>query len=115
MLALHCRAYGLPEPALEHKFHPTRGWLLDAAWLDRKLAVEVEGGIWSKAGGKPCQLCGQAPKGAHGRGKGILRDMEKANALAEMGWALLRFTPQQVSDGDAILVLRRILSRERVA
>lgn len=106
---MHIRAYGLPEPELEHVFHPDRKWRFDLAWPDRKLAVEIEGGVWSTDGGKPCQLCGEHPKGAHGRGTGILRDIEKGNAAQLLGWTLIRVTTRQVEDGDAVLIVRKAL------
>ena len=36
----------LPAPIREHRFHETRKWRFDLAWLKYKLAVEVEGGKW---------------------------------------------------------------------
>ena len=37
----------IPVPIFEHKFHDTRRWRFDLAFMDAKLAVEVEGGIWN--------------------------------------------------------------------
>lgn len=75
----------LPEPLVEHLFHPTRKWRFDFAWEDglMKVAVEVEGGTWMAGGG-------------HGRGSGYARDMEKYNEATRMGWEVYRFTPQQM-------------------
>lgn len=77
------RAYfsqmGLPEPTTEHRFHPKRKWRFDYAWPDVRLALEVEGGVWTG--------------GRHTRGSGFLGDMEKYNAAAAMGWRVLRCTP----------------------
>lgn len=75
----------VPEP--EHRFHPTRRWRIDYAWPDQKLAVEIEGGVWTA--------------GRHTRSKGFLKDAEKYNALTEMGWRLLRYPPKGV-DYDQI-------------
>ena len=63
----------------EHKFHPTRRWRLDFARVDRKIGVEVEGGIW-------------LPRSGHNTGVGITRDVEKGNALTLLGWRTLRVT-----------------------
>jgi very-short-patch-repair endonuclease len=71
--------YGLPEPEYEHRFHPHRKWRIDIAWPSVKLAIEIEGGVWTG--------------GRHTRGAGFLADMDKYNALASMGWTLLRTTP----------------------
>ena len=117
LLALHLRAHGLPDPVVEYPFHPSRKWRFDLAWPDRMLAVEIEGGIFHKgiaAGGRACKLCGQPPRGAHGQGTGILRDMEKGNEAALLGWKVLRFTPAQVEKAEAVLVLRRVLDGGRI-
>jgi very-short-patch-repair endonuclease len=71
--------FGLPAPILEYKFHPTRKWRIDMAFPDVKLAVETEGGCWTG--------------GRHTSGAGFIKDMEKYNALTEMGWHLLRYQP----------------------
>ena len=68
----------------EYQFHPTRKWRFDYAWPRYLVAVEKDGGVWS--GGK------------HGRGSGIVKDHEKQNAAAVLGWRILRCTPQQLTD-----------------
>lgn len=70
---------GVPEPTTEHRFHPKRKWRFDFAWPDVRLALEVEGGVWTG--------------GRHTRGSGFLGDVEKYNAAAVMGWRVLRCTP----------------------
>jgi len=81
-------AVGLPEPTPEHRFAPPRRWRIDFAWPDEKLAVEIDGGLFTG--------------GRHARGVGMVADMEKSNALTLGGWSLLRFTPSQVNNGEAI-------------
>jgi hypothetical protein len=71
--------FGIPEPTPEYRFHPTRKWRFDYAWLSHKVAVEVEGGVWIR--------------GRHSRGAGMLKDMEKYNRAAAMGWRVFRCTP----------------------
>lgn len=73
---------GLPLPVTEHKFHPVRKWRFDYAWPEQKIALEVEGGIYSG--------------GRHTSAAGFLRDMEKYNAAACMGWRVLRITPKSL-------------------
>lgn len=87
-LAVMCKLAGLAAPVREHKFCKTRKWRLDLAWPEEKLAVEIEGGVWSR--------------GRHVRPKGFLGDIEKYNSLTILGWALLRVTPQQVRTGEAM-------------
>ena len=74
--------YGIQEPVYEHKFHKRRKWKLDIAWPVKKVAVEIEGGVWKY--------------GRHNRASTFIKDMEKYNALAEMGWLLLRYQPGQI-------------------
>jgi hypothetical protein len=59
----------------EHKFHSRRQWRFDYACQALMLAIEVEGGAWTK--------------GRHTRGKGFIDDMEKYNAAAVLGWRIL--------------------------
>lgn len=95
-----CMVHGLPEPIPEYRFEPNRRWRLDYAFPLHKLAVEIEGGIWTQ--------------GRHTRGPGALADMEKYNALTLAGWRLLRYTPAQLSSGALPLAhLREILSPMR--
>ena len=93
-LALLAQA-GLPVPIPEFRFHPTRKWRADYAWADAKLALEVEGGVWTR--------------GRHLRGAGFLADIEKYNALACAGWRLLRVTPDQLATGRAVLMIAECL------
>jgi len=82
VIEAYFRAYDLPEPVGEHRFHPVRKWRFDVAWPDQKVAMEVEGGAWTK--------------GRHTRGKGFISDMEKYNTAALMGWLLLRVIPDDL-------------------
>jgi len=56
----------------------------DYAIQEIRVLIEIQGGIWSG--------------GAHGRGTGIMRDMEKLNYAASHGWRCLQYTPQQFCD-----------------
>ena len=94
-LSWQIRAAGLPEFTMEYRFHPERRWRLDLAFIPRLLAVEIEGGIWIN--------------GRHNRSSGYLKDIEKYNELAILGWRLLRFTPDQVRVGLALQCIERAL------
>lgn len=75
-----CRRASLPEPEREFAFaRPDRDWRFDFAWPDRRVALEVEGGVHSG--------------GRHVRPKGFLEDMKKYNAAATRGWLVFRCTP----------------------
>lgn len=71
----------------EHRFHPERRWRFDFARPDIRLAIEIDGGIWTR--------------GRHSRGTGQEKDMEKNNAAVALGWQILHFTPTQVGNGEA--------------
>jgi very-short-patch-repair endonuclease len=92
--ALHCKAYGL-QPERELAFHPKRKWRFDFAFPGYRLAVEIEGGTWAR--------------GRHSRGSGYLKDCEKYNTAAMMGWKVLRYPTQLVMDGTAIEQVREAL------
>ena len=94
-LLLSIRLHGLPEPVCEYRFHPVRKWRIDLAFVEERLAVEVEGGIYRGGG--------------HTSVTGIKRDLEKGNALTLMGWRLLRFHGDQVKSGEAVELIRRAL------
>jgi len=98
-LVLLCQAHGLPEPRPEYNFSPTRGWRFDYAFVDRKIACEVEGGIWRRGGG------------AHSHPMGIERDIEKYNAAAVLGWRILRAAPEKL--GSLIPLLQEMLRRHQ--
>src|SRR5690349_11590041 len=90
-----CRAAGLPEPIPEYQFHPKRRWRFDYAWPAHKLAMEVDGGIWSG--------------GRHVTGSGRLADMEKQSEAAILGYRILYVTPEQVRNGAALDYIQRAL------
>ncbi|QDP60278.1 MAG: hypothetical protein Unbinned834contig1000_44 [Prokaryotic dsDNA virus sp.] len=83
----------LPLPEREYKFHPTRRWRFDLAFIKEKLAVEIEGAVWTY--------------GRHTRGSGFIKDMEKYNEACYYGWYMARFTPNDVKTGVALKYLMR--------
>lgn len=62
----------------EFRYHPTRRWRFDYAIPAKKVAVEVDGGVWTD--------------GRHINPAGYINDMEKLNTAASMGWLVLRIT-----------------------
>lgn len=72
--------YGL-DVEKEYIFHPKRKWRFDYAISEHKIAIEIDGGVWIN--------------GRHNRPKGYLKDLEKFNAAATMGWVVLKFTPDE--------------------
>ncbi len=66
----------------EFKFHPVRKWRFDYAFPEHKIALEVEGGVWTG--------------GRHTSSVGFLNDMEKYNTATLMGWRVFRTTPDEL-------------------
>jgi very-short-patch-repair endonuclease len=74
----------------EYRFHKPRRWKFDVAWPDCRVAVELEGGIWTR--------------GRHTRGKGYRRDMEKYNAASMDGWTVLRYCANDIRESPVQVV-----------
>jgi len=84
---------GLPIPETEYKFCKERRWRFDYAFPKQKIAIEQEGGVWTR--------------GRHTRGTGFIKDMEKYNRAVLLGWRVLRYTPEQMLN-EAIKDLKKI-------
>lgn len=69
-------------PEKEYKFLATRRFRIDYYFKSARLAVEIEGGIWTR--------------GRHTRGSGFSGDMEKYNLMTEAGIRLLRYAPNGI-------------------
>lgn len=80
------------EVVKELQFHPDRKWRFDYAFPSRKIAIEIDGAIWTL--------------GRHNRPRGYLNDMEKLNTAASMGWLVLRFS----TDERFFLSTRQLIS-----
>jgi len=89
--ALHCKVDGL-EPVREFRFHPVRKWKSDFAFPAQMLLVEIEG-----LGGR------------HQSMGGFIKDMEKYNAAALLGYRVLRYPTNKVLRGDAIEEVKQAL------
>jgi hypothetical protein len=95
----------------QFRFHPQRRWRADFALpKDRpRVLVEVDGGVFARAGATRCWVCGQVPAGRHTSGAGYERDCEKQAEAALLGYVYLRVTPRQVSSGQALSWVLRAL------
>ena len=90
-----CKQRGLPEPTLEHRIIPDRKYAWDICFIPWKVAVEIQGGIFTR--------------GAHSRPTGQLRDMEKANLAAMRNWLILYVTPDQLCTSETLTMLELTL------
>jgi very-short-patch-repair endonuclease len=89
------RDAGINDWVAEHKFHDTRKWRFDFAWPPKRVAVEVEGGVFSH--------------GRHNRPAGFIADAEKYNAASLAGWLVLRVVPQKGWIENTLLLIRGAL------
>ena len=80
---------------------PDRKWRADFRIGDR-LLVEVEGVTYF-----PNPKTGENHLGGHQTRKGVEKDCEKYNAMAILGWDLLRFTQFMIYDGRALDTINR--------
>lgn len=82
-----------------------RNFRFDFSDVDRRLAIEVQGGGWMRPDEKGNR------RGAHGTGAHIERDCEKATLAAALGWTVLYVTPTQIRKGLAITWIEVVVSR----
>jgi len=87
-----CRQFDLPEPVAEYLFaSPERRFRFDWCWPERHVALETDGGIWIR--------------GRHNHPTGYLRDMEKLNLAAELGWRVFRYETGHIDMAQLARVL----------
>jgi very-short-patch-repair endonuclease len=86
---------GINLPVKEHMGIPGRKYRFDYAWLTEKVAVEIQGGVYTKH--------------AHGSVTGILAGYRKANECAKFGWRVLYFTPAEMKSTDTIKTIKAAL------
>ncbi len=67
----------------EVRFHATRRWRFDFAHAESRVAIEIEGGVWSG--------------GRHNRGAGYVGDCEKYMEATLEGWTVFRLTRGQIT------------------
>ena len=97
LFALQLRTVKIPFVS-EFVFCEQRRWRFDFAFPERKIAVEVEGGVWVQ--------------GRHNRGRGYSDDCHKYSIAAALGWTVLRFTARQIQTGLAYNLTRAVIERD---
>ena len=91
---------GLEKPVTEHRFHPERKWRFDFAWPAWRVALEVEGGVWTG--------------GRHTRGAGFVKDMEKYNAATCLGWRFLRVQPKDLCTVQTVNMVKEVMAYDKL-
>lgn len=87
----HVLALGLPQPERQYRIPGSkRRFVYDFAWPDKRLLVEIQGGVW-------------VPNTGHTSGRGITRDCEKANEATLCGYRLLVFTGNMIERNNEAL------------
>jgi very-short-patch-repair endonuclease len=86
----------------ELAFAMPRRWRFDFSWPIARVALELDGGVWSL--------------GRHTRGQGFINDCEKMSEAAARGWRVLRLTTQDVEQRPVYVVdvVRRALQWGRL-
>lgn len=79
----------------EYRFDSFRKWRFDFAFLDGKVALEVQGGLFTG--------------GRHTRGAALLKEQEKLNAAAVQGWRILYCVPQELCMQETVDMIRAAL------
>lgn len=91
MLAAQIAEAGMPAPQREYRWHPTRRFRADLAWVDRKFIVEVDGAV-------------------HRMKDKFARDIERHNLLIRAGYLYIRVTPAMVRSGEALQWVKEFLA-----
>ena len=96
-MAQQFRAVGL-SPERQYRWHPTRKFASDFAFVEDKLLVEVEGGAYSG--------------GRHVRGAGFTADCARQAEALMLGWRVLRVTGEHLRSGEALRWVQHLLMAE---
>ena len=78
----------------ELQFAPPRKWRFDFAFNDQ-VALEVQGGLFTG--------------GRHSRGPALLKEHEKLNAAAVLGWRVLYCIPQNLCMQETVDMVKEAL------
>ena len=97
--AMQLDAVGLDGYVREYQAIPGRRFRFDFCWVKERLAVEIQGGTYSR--------------GAHARPLGIKRDYEKGNLAVQFGWKVLQFDADMVKSGQALEFTEKMLRGDK--
>ena len=86
---------GLPPAVPEYRFCADRKWRFDYAWPAARLALEVQGGIWTQ--------------GRHTRGAALQKEWEKLNTAAALGWRVMYCAPGTEGSYQLVQLLKHAI------
>lgn len=112
--------------AREHIFHKPRRWRFDFAFIEHGVAIEIEGGGFSRP--VSCPYCKRKifrttksgtrvpvyEGGRHTTGAGHREDCAKYNQAAMDGWVVLHYLPEDVRKRKALDELLSLIRKEKV-
>lgn len=91
------------EVETESRFAPPRRWRSDYRIRNTKILIEFEGGLFAKG------------KQGHSSVSGILRDIEKYNTAALLGFTVIRIAPNHIKSGQALLWVTEAVAMVEIA
>ena len=80
------REHKIPAPEVEYEYARPRRFRADYAWVEQRLLLEVEGGIYTRQ--------------AHGSISGILNDIERSQQAAMHGYRVFKCQPDDLLRTD---------------
>ena len=95
LLAFKLDELGLTGYKREYVAIPCRKFRWDFAFVEARLLIEVQGGIFTKS--------------AHNTGQGLERDYTKYNLANLCGWRVLQFSRSMIEDGTAVELIKSCL------
>ena len=96
-------AVGLELPEREYVFAPPRKFRFDLAWPDHKLALEVDGIVYTRGS--------HQAGGRHTSIRGLRAECEKSYLAARHGWRVIHILPEQIANGTALTWLEQLLPK----
>lgn len=94
----------LPLPVLQYHWAKSEGrqFRADGAYVEQRVLLEVQGGIWA------------ADPGRHNRGSGYQKDCERLCLAAALGWRVMYFTEAMIKSGEAVRLIAKAMGLSEV-
>lgn len=91
----------------EHYFCEGRMWRFDYAIPSHKIAIEVEGGVFKERTYRNKKgVLITTVGGRHNSSEGFLKDMEKYNKAAVLGWKVIRVVPTSLNTDNTLTMIK---------